>query len=75
MAHPNRPLVVVVAEAAAAVAGNPKGKENIMDILKSLGLKDKETPKQEQDQNKPDPHTHGGCCGSCGGQNKNQEKK
>jgi hypothetical protein len=51
-----------------------------MDILKSLGLKDKDQKQQgdkpvSQDQNKPDPHAHGGCCGSCGGQNKNQEKK
>ena len=46
-----------------------------MDILRSLGFKEKDTPKVEQDQNKPDPHTHGRCCGSCGGQNKNQEKK
>lgn len=66
----SRLQAVAVAEAAAAVANNQKRKENIMDILKSLGLKDK----PEQDQNKPDPHTHGGCCGSCGGQNKNQEK-
>lgn len=48
-----------------------------MDILKSLGLKDKDTPKQEekQDQNKPDPHAHGGCCGSCGGHKKESEQR
>ena len=24
--------------------------------------------KKQQDGQKPDPHTNGGCCGSCGGQ-------
>lgn len=48
-----------------------------MNILQSLGLKSKEQTEQE---NKPvpkeqpqDPHTHGGCCGSCGGQKQGQK--
>lgn len=24
--------------------------------------------KSQQNAQKPDPHAHGGCCGSCGGQ-------
>lgn len=50
-----------------------------MKILQSLGLKDKSQDKTEQDtkpvsneQQKQDPHTQGGCCGSCGGQKQGQ---
>lgn len=45
-----------------------------MDILKILGLKNDTAQGTDQkaapapEEKKPNPHAHGGCCGSCGGQ-------
>ncbi len=39
-----------------------------MDILKILGLKDDKPATPAPEAPKPNPHAHGGCCGSCGGQ-------
>lgn len=47
-----------------------------MNLLNILGLKKDEKPapapveKPAQDGKKTNPHAHGGCCGSCGGQDK-----
>ena len=53
-----------------------------MDILKTLGLKDKDKLQQDSrpsaqnsTQETKDPHHNGGCCGSCGGQKKEQEQR